>query len=154
MKTKIVDGILWIKSNMAMLGYLNAPSPFDDEGWFNTGDHVETNGSYLRIMGRGEEIINVGGENVYPAEVESVLMEISNIYEVVVRGKKNPVTGQVVTATCVLNAPEELASLRRRISAHCRGRLEQYKIPLLVSISETIAVSDRYKKIRLGGSEG
>src|SRR5262245_18877496 len=58
---KIVDGVLWIKSASAMLGYLNAPSPFDADGWFNTKDLVETDGEYMRILGRKSELINVGG---------------------------------------------------------------------------------------------
>src|SRR5712691_12630635 len=49
---RIVDGVLWLKSDTAMLGYLNAPSPFDADGWFNTQDVVEVDGEYLRILGR------------------------------------------------------------------------------------------------------
>ncbi|MFN8707421.1 MAG: long-chain fatty acid--CoA ligase [Planctomyces sp.] len=60
-ETKIVDGILWIRAASAMLGYLNAPSPFTEDGWFITGDLVEIDGDYLRIKGRASEIINVGG---------------------------------------------------------------------------------------------
>ncbi|MEM5776481.1 MAG: AMP-binding protein, partial [Anaerolineaceae bacterium] len=78
-ETKIVDKILWIKAESAMLGYLNAPNPFDEEGWFNTGDEVEVDGEYLKILGRRSEMINIGGEKVYPAEVESLLMELDNI---------------------------------------------------------------------------
>ncbi len=49
---KIVDGILYIRTQSAMLGYLNAPSPFDEEGWFNTKDKVEEKDGYIRILGR------------------------------------------------------------------------------------------------------
>ena len=63
---KIVDGVLWIKSEMAMLGYLNAPSPFDDEGWMNTQDLVEIDGEFIRILGRKSEMINVGGGRSIP----------------------------------------------------------------------------------------
>lgn len=55
-----------------MLGYLNAASPFTDDGWFKTGDEVEQDGEWLRILGRRSEIINVGGEKVSPAEIEGV----------------------------------------------------------------------------------
>ena len=70
-ETKIVDNILWIRTRSALLGYLNAPSPFDAEGWFNTQDLVEQDGEWLRFLGRATEIINVGGQKVYPAEVET-----------------------------------------------------------------------------------
>src|SRR6185295_12684476 len=47
-KTKVVDGILHIQAKSAMLGYLNAPSPFDSEGWFNTQDRVEVDGDWIK----------------------------------------------------------------------------------------------------------
>lgn len=78
-ETRVVDRILQIKATSAMLGYLNAPSLFTSDGWFITGDSVEVNGEYLRILGRKSTIINVGGENVYPSEVESVIQEMENI---------------------------------------------------------------------------
>ena len=46
------DGMLEIKAESAMLGYLNAPSPFTSDGWFMTGDQVEVNGEYIKILGR------------------------------------------------------------------------------------------------------
>jgi len=48
-ETKVVDGVLWIRAESAMLGYLNAPYPFNQEGWFNTKDAVEVDGEYLRL---------------------------------------------------------------------------------------------------------
>ena len=58
-KTRIIDGILQIQARSAMLGYLNAPSPFTEDGWFKTGDTVEVDGEYIKILGRKSEIINV-----------------------------------------------------------------------------------------------
>jgi len=49
---KIINNILWVKSDMAMLGYLNAKAPFDQDGYFNTQDMVEIEGEYIRILGR------------------------------------------------------------------------------------------------------
>src|SRR5262249_44563982 len=101
--TRIVDGRLWIRTASAMLGYLNAPSPFDAEGFFDTGDQVEVDGDWLRILGRKSDIINVGGSKVYPARVESVLLELDNVADVVVTGEPNPITGQIVAATVRLD---------------------------------------------------
>ena len=95
-KTRIVDGMLEIKSKSSMLGYLNAPSPFTDDGWFKTGDSVEKNGEYIKIIGRKSEIINVGGEKVYPQEVENVLLSHPIIKDVTVYGEKNLITGNIV----------------------------------------------------------
>jgi len=146
-ETKIVDGTLWVRAKAAMLGYLNAPSPFDEAGWYNTNDKVEVDGEHLRILGREQDIINVGGEKVFPAEVESVLLEMPGVREAVVRGRKNPITGQVVTAALMLDAPEDLASLRKRTFEFCRDRLERFKIPAVVNVAENL-VGDRFKKIR------
>ncbi|OLF17255.1 AMP-dependent synthetase [Actinophytocola xanthii] len=145
---KIVDNVLWIRSDMAMLGYLNAPAPFDEDGFFNTQDVVETDGEYVRILGRRSEIINVGGEKVYPAEVENVLLEIPNVAEATVSGRRSPVTGMVVMATLRLVEPEDGRAVSRRVRAHCRRRLEAFKIPALVEVSAADQHSDRFKKIR------
>ncbi|HWZ85072.1 MAG TPA: long-chain fatty acid--CoA ligase [Thermoanaerobaculia bacterium] len=151
-ETEVRDGILWIRSPSAMLGYLNAPSPFDAEGWFNTQDEVETDGSAFRIRGRRSEIINVGGEKVYPAEVESVLLELANVRDVAVRGQSNPITGQIVVARVNLTEPESLDSLRRRVREHCRSRLSPFKVPARVEIADEDQFSSRFKKTRLDRS--
>lgn len=149
-ETKIVDGILWLKTDTAMLGYLNAPSPFDENGWYNTRDRVEVDGDYLRILGRDVEMISVGGEKVHPAEIESVLLEIPNIRDVLVSGKSSPVTGQIVTARVQLVEPEPEKQVRRRVFEYCRSRLPRYRIPVIVTVSEDGFVSNRFKKLRQG----
>jgi acyl-coenzyme A synthetase/AMP-(fatty) acid ligase len=147
-ETKIVDGILWIKARSAMLGYLNHASPFDAEGWFNTGDLVEVDGEWIRILGRQSEIINVGGQKVYPAEVESVLLQMPNVHDVMVLGEKNPITGNIVVAKFNLEQPEALAGLKKRMREFCRDRLAPFKVPVKVEIVEDEQYSARFKKIR------
>jgi long-chain acyl-CoA synthetase len=147
-ETKVVDNVLWIRSESAMLGYLNWPSPFDAEGWFNTGDSVEVDGEWLRILGRKSEIINVGGEKVYPAEVESVLHEIDNIRDAAVIGRANPISGQVVFARVVLRDPEPIDQVLKRIRRHCRGRLEPFKVPASIELWDQPFHGDRFKKMR------
>lgn len=150
---KIEDGILHIKAKSPMLGYLNAASPFDQDGWYNTGDRVIVENGFMKILGRESEIINVGGEKVYPSEVESVLLEMDNVADVSVRGKPNPVVGHIVAAVFNLTEREELASLQQRVRAHCRGRLEPFKIPRDIAISEGALVSARFKRIRRDGGD-
>lgn len=157
---RIVDDVLWIRSEMAMLGYLNAPAPFDADGYFNTQDVVETDGDWIRILGRRSEIINVGGEKVYPSEVESVILEVPDVAEVTVSGRPSHVTGMVVKATVLLseNADDATGSenvergderaVARRIRAHCAARLEAFKVPAVVEVSSAAQHSDRFKKIR------
>jgi long-chain acyl-CoA synthetase len=146
--TKIVDGILWIKAHSAMLGYLNAPSPFDAEGWMNTGDMVEAEGEYIKILGRKSEIINVGGQKVYPSEVESVLLQLENVKDAVVFGEPNPITGNIVSTRINLFQPEDPREFRRRMVLFCRSRLANYKIPVKVELSDQEQYNQRYKRMR------
>lgn len=147
-ETKVVDGTLWIKAHSAMLGYLNAPSPFDEEGWMNTGDMVEVDGEYIRILGRKSEIINVGGRKVYPAEVESVLLQMDNVKDAVVVGERNLLTGNIVRAQINLFELEDAKSFKKRMRAFCRDKLETFKIPVKVEISSQQQYNARYKRMR------
>lgn len=147
-QTKVVDGMLWVKAHSAMLGYLNAPSPFDEDGWMNTGDMVEVDGEYIRFLGRKSEIINVGGEKVWPVEVENVILQMDNIKEVVVRGQSNPIMGNVVIAQVELFQPEPPHELQRRVRAFCRTKLAYYKVPVVVQIASHKLHGERFKKMR------
>lgn len=149
-ETRIVDNVLWIRSKTAMLGYLNAPSPFDENGWYNTEDIVEVDGPYLRILGRMSDLINVAGQKVYPAEVEDVLLEMDNVDEATVWGRPSPVTGQIVAARLSLGKPEAHQALEARLDRFCRERLAAYKVPLHVEIVEGAHYGRRFKKIRPG----
>lgn len=146
--TRVVDGMLEIKAKSAMLGYLNAPSPFTKDGWFMTGDAVEVDGEYIRILGRKSELINVGGEKVYPAEVESVVQTIPGVEEVVVTGESNPLTGNIVVARVKLSTDESLAEFRKRMRSHCKDKLARFMIPQKVEIVETNLHGERFKKKR------
>lgn len=147
---EVREGILWIRSQLAMLGYLNAPAPFDADGFFNTQDAVEVDGDYVRILGRKSEIINVGGEKVYPSEVEDVLLEHPSVVDVTVSGKPSHVTGMVVKAVVKMapggrDAPKAVV---RELREHCRERLEGFKVPAAIELSEADHHNDRFKKSR------
>jgi long-chain acyl-CoA synthetase len=145
---KIADGVLWIRSPSAMLGYLNAPSPFDADGWFNTQDLVERDGEYIRILGRKSELINVGGEKVHPTEIENVLLQLDNVKDVTVRGQPNPITGEVVAAKITLLFPEDPDALKQRVRQFCHARLERYKIPAVIDVVMEDHYGTRFKKSR------
>lgn len=117
-----------------MLGYLNAPSPFTEDGWFDTGDSVEVDGEYIKILGRKSEIINVGSEKVYPAEVESVIQEMDNVAELTVYGEKNTTIGNIVCAKVNLLDNEDKERFIIRLKEYCREKLKNYKIPVKVII--------------------
>jgi acyl-CoA synthetase (AMP-forming)/AMP-acid ligase II len=145
---KVVDDTLWVRAATAMLGYLNGPSPFDADGWLNTGDRVEVDGDYVRILGRDSERITVGGEKVYPAEVEDVLLDLENVADVRVFGERHAVVGQVVAAEIRLHQPEPLSAVVQRMRRFCRTRLAPYKVPVKVRLATDSWVGARFKKVR------
>ncbi|RMD81681.1 MAG: acyl--CoA ligase [Candidatus Dadabacteria bacterium] len=152
-ETKVEDGTLRIRARSAMLGYLNAPSPFDEDGWFDTGDLVEVDGEYVRFLGRRNDVINVGGEKVFPAEVESALMDMPGIRDATVYGEPNPITGQAVVAEVLVDATEPAAHLRRRVRRWCAERLAPYKVPARVLVTADPRVTRRFKKLRKSAVE-
>jgi len=147
-ETRVVDDLLEIKAHSAMLGYLNAPSPFTEDGWFKTGDQVEVDGEYMKILGRKSEIINVGGEKVYPAEVESIIQEIENVAEVTVYSEKNPIIGNIVCAKIRLLKDEDKSEFISRAKKYCNERLQKFKVPVKIFIDDKEQFGERYKKIR------
>jgi acyl-CoA synthetase (AMP-forming)/AMP-acid ligase II len=147
-ETRVIDGMLEIKAKSAMLGYLNAPSPFTEDGWFKTGDAVEVDGEYIKILGRKSEIINVGGEKVYPQEVENVILEIDNVAEVMVYGEKNPIIGNIVCTKVRLQKNENKKDFTNRLKIYCAEKLKGYKVPVKVQIDYEEQYSERFKKNR------
>ena len=147
-KVKIIDNIMYVKAKTAMLGYLNAPQPFTEDGWFCTGDAVEVHGEFIKILGRESDIINVGGEKVYPSEVENVILQMDNVLDVAVFGVKNPLIGNMVCAKVQLVEDEPLRDFTGKLKAFCRDRLEPYKIPVKISLVSEDQHSPRFKKLR------
>lgn len=147
-QTRVVDGLLELKAKSAMLGYLNAPSPFTEDGWFKTGDEVLVDGEYFRILGRRSEMINVGGQKVFPAEVESVIQELDGVEDVAVSGEINPMLGNIVKARVKIAGNESLAEFKKRLRTFCKGKLESYKITQKVEFIDHMMTGDRFKKMR------
>ena len=152
---KIVDGELWLRSKSQILGYLNHEmSRFTEDGWFKTGDLLEPatqeeGEGFFRIVGRKQEIINVGGEKVTPSEVESTLLEMPEIDDCLVYAESNAITGQIVAAEIVLKSDYDPKTIKRSIKSFCRSRLSNYKIPVKIYLQNKTNISNRFKKIRL-----
>ncbi len=147
---QIVDGELWLRSESQVLGYLNHDTTrFTEDGWFRTGDIVEeADNGFLRIIGRRQDLINVGGEKVTPSEVESILMEIPEVADCLVYGEENAITGQNVAAKLIPQAKLDPKQLKRQIKKYCRERLSGYKVPARIQITSSADYSKRFKKIR------
>ena len=105
-------------------------------------------GEWIKILGRVSDIINVAGQKVYPAEVESVLLEIPEISDATVFSQDNNLLGKVVAAKVVLNNDMSEKELKRLIRRHCKDKLESFKVPVHVEIASQSQVSSRFKKMR------
>lgn len=147
-ETRVIDGLLEIKAKSAMLGYLNAESPFTKDGWFMTGDEVLVDGEYMKILGRKSEMINIGGLKVFPAEVESVLLLMPGVEDVAISGEKHPITGNIVKARVKLSTDETIGEFRKRLRTFCKGKLETFKIPQKVILIDKMMTGERFKKMR------
>ncbi len=141
-ETRIVDGVLHIRSGNRMLGYLNAASPFVD-GWYDTGDIVEEDDGWIRIVGRTNQTINVGGLKILPSEIERIALTFPGVLRAKAVGVANPITGQHIEVTC---EPANGASLDRRdVMAHFRRHLQKQLCPHRVVIG-AVPVSHRFKQ--------
>ena len=128
------EGNLWVRGPAVANSYFRMPqltaARFVD-GWFDTQDIVclDEDG-YLTVVSRVSDIIIVGGYNVYPGEVEGVLMEHPDVLESAVVGVHRGVSGEIIKAFVVL---KEGSSLNPRdLITFCRVRLAYYKIPRVV----------------------
>jgi long-chain acyl-CoA synthetase len=145
---RVVDNILQIRADAAMLGYINSDSPFTDDGFLITGDLVETDGDWIRILGRQSDIINVGGQKVYPAEVETVILDCPEVADAVVYGESNVILGKIVCANVILHEGADEALTRRSIRQLCGERLQAYMAPVKIKFVTEIAQSHRLKRVR------
>jgi acyl-coenzyme A synthetase/AMP-(fatty) acid ligase len=143
---KIVNSELWLRSKTQIKGYINSSNDsFTDDGWFKTGDIVEVKGEFLRIRGRKNEIINVGGQKVIPSEIENTILELEGIIDCTVKGESNPLTGQIVVAEIITNKSDRKKA-KLEIKNHCRYKLESYKVPVKIKFIEALEHTDRFKK--------
>ena len=141
-ETRIVDNVLHIRSENRMLGYLNAPDPFVD-GWYDTGDIIETDGDFFRVIGRATEILNVGGLKILPGEIERVALLYPDVLRAKASGVPNPITGQHIE---IIVEPKPGATLdRRALGVHFRKHLQKQLAPSRITIGE-VPVSHRFKQ--------
>lgn len=97
-------GEVWVRSDSLMLRYFEeTESPFTAEGWFRTGDMARrtANATDLNLVGRKKELINQGGENIQPDELERVLLRCAGVADVVVAGAPHNTLGETAAAFIV-----------------------------------------------------
>jgi acyl-coenzyme A synthetase/AMP-(fatty) acid ligase len=155
---RIVDGTLRLRSRRTARSYVgrNALPLADDNGFVDTGDMVELRDGRYYFIGRRGGIINVGGHKVNPEEVEAAINRHPAVWASLVRARRNPITGAIVSADVVLKAPPlqdgAAAQTEREIIALCRERIAPYKVPATIRFVPSLALSDAGKLLRCGGS--
>src|SRR6185369_810287 len=133
-------GELWVKGPNVTPGYWNRPdankSSFTD-GWLHTGDatRIDEDGFYY-IVDRWKDMYISGGENVYPAEVEDVLYQLSAIAEVAIIGVADERWGEVGMAIVAVKPGHTLRP--EEIHAHCQANLARFKCPRLIEFVDAL----------------
>ena len=149
---KLVEGELWVRSPARGLGYLSGGdnARFTDAGWFKTGDVAEqTPDGTVRVLGRREELINVGGEKVLPSGVESVLLQHPLIADCRVMPQANAVLGQVVAAEIVwLGERRDPLYVKRMVHEFAVTLLPKCHLPTVVRLVGVIETTRNLKKNR------
>lgn len=142
-QVRIVDGSLQILAPGRMLGYLNAPSPFDADGWLDTGDLVDVDGQgWYTITSRRSAVINVAGLKLLPAEIEAVAHGFAGVLRCRARGVANPITGEHAE---LLVEPQPGTSLDlEALRAHLAAALPEWKRPARIRCGP-VEVSHRMK---------
>jgi long-chain acyl-CoA synthetase len=127
-----IIGQLWVRGGNIMLGYYNAPDATAlvlRDGWLNTGDLASRDElGNLAIRGRSKDLIIHKGFNIYPAEVENILMRHPAVFKAAVIGQDEASSGQVPVAFVAIRANKN-ANLEESLREWCAGNLASYKIP-------------------------
>lgn len=149
-------GEILVKGPTVMKGYFRnnlATARVLREGWLHTGDvgYFDREG-YLYVLDRREDLIISGGENIYPAEVEAVLMEHPAILEAGVTGTSHPIWGQAVVAAVCPHPNVHLSE--EEVLEFCRNRLAHYKVPTKVKFVKRLPKNASGKLIRRVIAEG
>jgi fatty-acyl-CoA synthase len=135
-----VTGEILVRGPNLMIGYWNDPEATAAalvDGWFHTGDmgHRDEEG-YLYVDGRKKDLIISGGENIYPAEIENVLIECPDIVEVSVVGRPDDRWGEIVVAVVVVRSGANLSA--EAVIGLLEGRIARFKHPKEVVFAEEL----------------
>ena len=126
---------LWLKSPFSMLGYLvdnELTSPFDDDGFLDTGDLALVEDGRIEITGRVKDIVIRGGINTSPVKIESVLSQFDGIDEVAVVGLPHEFWGEEIVACIISNescSSDQFNGLEGEILNYCRAHLDSHEVP-------------------------
>ncbi len=138
-------GALWVRGPGIVTGYWRgrAAERFDAEGWLSTGDlgSIDADG-WVTLVGRSDDVINRGGEKVYPAEVEEVLLGDPRVREAIVVGRTDPILHQVPVAYVIpvdeTTDPGTGSDLVAELVARAEASLPRFKRPIEITVVEDV----------------
>lgn len=142
----IMDGELYIAAPTASISAKTVME--NGQAYAATGDLVDVVGDRILFRGRKEELINVAGSKVHPAEVESHIVNIEGVAMVRVRARKSSIAGQLVEALVVIAPGYHAEAVVAAIHARCGEALVPYKRPRFVTVVDKIEMSHNQKMIR------
>lgn len=122
------------------------------DGYLDTEDCVRVSDGRVYFIGRASGVINVGGNKVYPEEVENLVRELPGIQNAVVNARSSSIMGQLVSLEVQAGplSSEQRETLKEQIRKHCRTHLQKYKVPALISFVDTFALEESGKMTRKG----
>ena len=143
---KIVGDELYLRSKTQVNGYVNQSSEdFLNDGWYATGDLIETDeDGYIKIIGRKNKLINVGGLKVLPKEIEDVINSVNGVDDSTVYSEPNNLVGNIVCAK-IFTKMENTKELKSEVKSVCRKNLDKYKVPVKLYF-EKLEMTNRGKK--------
>jgi long-chain acyl-CoA synthetase len=139
-------GLIWVRSRLLFDGYIcgAAPDTLWRDGWLTVGDHgiLDENG-YLTLTGRENRMLVTSGLNVYPEEIEAVLLDHPAVALAVVAGVPDKVRGQRLEAAVELTGPraEFPAGLEDLLLRHCRDHLLSGKVPKKIHVRDKLPLT-------------
>ncbi|MEM2159922.1 MAG: class I adenylate-forming enzyme family protein [Candidatus Nitrosotenuis sp.] len=141
-------GEIWIKGNNVIKNYWDNAEADKRlvDGWLRTGDigYIDGEG-YLFLLGRDDDIINVGGEKIAPYEIEEVVKQLSGVEDVAAFGVDHEIFGQTIKLNIVKSKNSNLD--KSIVLSHCMKNLEKFKIPTKIDFVEDIPKTD-YGKVK------
>jgi len=151
-ETRIVDengnetppgtvGEVVCKGDKVTPGYWQNPEQtaraIDKDGWFHTGDMAwRDEEGFVYFADRAKDMINRGGENIYPMEVERIIARHPKVLEVAVYGAPDPKWGHVVAASVVPRPGENV--LQKELVEFCKSELASYKVPSIIEVRDAL----------------
>jgi len=110
----------------------------DKDGYLNTGDVVEARNGRVIFLGRSSGAINVGGNKVHPEYIENIIRKTEEVQNVIVKGKKSSIMGQIVEATILTELNVDKKILKKKILANCQSNLKKWQTPGIITFTDSL----------------